>query len=310
MGTRRTFIIPDGLDGQRADAGLARLVGYSRSRIASFLTDGKASMDGQVLGKSDKLVAGALLDIDLDEPQRSATVTKDENTGLEILHLDGDIVVVAKPAGVAAHPSVGFEGPSVLGALAAEGISTASGGIAERQGIVHRLDVGTSGVMVVARSERAYSQLKDAFRNREVTKIYHALVHGHPALIEGTIDAPIGRDKRHDWKMAVMAAGRPSVTHYRTLEVMAGATLLEVHLETGRTHQIRVHMQALRHPCLGDPMYGGDPRLAKRLGLERQWLHAYRLAFTHPGTGKVVSYAAHYPDDLSHALELMRAGQR
>ena len=150
-------------------------------------------------------------------------------------------------------------------------------GAEERQGIVHRLDVGTTGVMVVAKSERAYTALKRAFRERDVDKRYHAVVQGHPDPSRGTIDAPIDRHPKHDYKWAVVAGGRPSVTHYDTLEAFRSASLIDVKLETGRTHQIRVHFSALRHPCVGDLTYGADPVLARRLRLSRQWLHARTL---------------------------------
>jgi 23S rRNA pseudouridine1911/1915/1917 synthase len=209
--------------------------------------------------------------------------------------------------GVAVHPSPGWSGPTVVGHLAGAGFRIATGGAPERQGIVQRLDVGTSGVMVICKSERAYSLLKNAFRQRTVDKTYHALVQGHPDPHEGTIDAPIGRHPRADYKFAVMADGRASVTHYSTLEAHRYASLLEVHLETGRTHQIRVHMAALKHPCVGDLTYGADPVLAKRVRLERQWLHAVRLGFEHPDTGSYVEYESSYPDDLAQALEIIRA---
>jgi 23S rRNA pseudouridine1911/1915/1917 synthase len=225
---------------------------------------------------------------------------------LRIVYDDDDFVVVDKPIGVAAHPSVGWDGPTVLGALAAAGFRVATSGAAERAGIVHRLDAGTSGLMVVAKSERAYTELKRQFHDREVSKIYHAIVQGHPDPLSGTIDAPIGRHPGSSWKFAVTAEGKQSVTHYETLEAFPGASLLEIHLETGRTHQIRVHMAAQRHPCVGDAMYGADPTLSARLGLTRQWLHAMRLGFRHPGTGEMVEYQSHYPDDLQHALDVLR----
>jgi 23S rRNA pseudouridine1911/1915/1917 synthase len=161
--------------------------------------------------------------------------------------------------------------------------------------------------MVIAKSETAYARLKNAFRNREVHKTYHALVQGHPDPLEGTIDAPIGRHTKSDWKFGVHEDGKHSVTHYATLEAHRFASLLEVHLETGRTHQIRVHMAALKHPCVGDLMYGADPTLARRVGLERQWLHAVALGFEHPGSGEQVEYRSTYPDDLAHALEVIRS---
>ncbi len=225
-----------------------------------------------------------------------------------MVYEDDDLVVVDKPVGVAAHPSPGWTGPTVLGALAAAGVRVSTSGAAERQGIVHRLDVGTSGLMVVAKSEAAYSALKRAFKERTVDKTYHALVQGHPDPSRGTIDAPVGRHPVHDYRWAVVAEGKDSVTHYETIEAFAAASLLEVHLETGRTHQIRVHFSALRHPCVGDLTYGADPTLAARLGLHRQWLHARRLAFDHPVTGERVSFESAYPADLAHALDLVRGG--
>ena len=161
--------------------------------------------------------------------------------------------------------------------------------------------------MVVAKTERAYTALKRAFKEREVGKIYHAVVQGHPDPLAGTIDAPIGRHPSHSWKFAVRPEGKDSVTHYETLEAFRGAALLEVHLETGRTHQIRVHMAAHRHPCVGDPLYGSDPTLTARLGLTRQWLHAKELSFAHPLTGDWVTFTSDYPADLAHALEVLRA---
>jgi len=226
---------------------------------------------------------------------------------VKIVFDDNHIVVVDKPVGIAAHPSLGWDGPSVLGHLAGAGYRISTSGVPERRGIVQRLDVGTSGLMVVAKSEIAYTVLKRAFKARTVDKTYHTLVQGHPDPFTGTIEAPIGRHPGADYKMAVLAGGRPSVTHYSTIEAFVGATLLEVKLETGRTHQIRVHMAAIKHPCVGDPTYGANPVLAARLGLERQWLHAVRLGFTHPTTGDEVTFTSEYPDDLRHALDLTRA---
>jgi 23S rRNA pseudouridine1911/1915/1917 synthase len=227
--------------------------------------------------------------------------------GLRVVHEDDDVIVVDKPVGVAAHPSPGWEGPTVVGGLAAAGHRVSTSGPDERRGIVHRLDVGTSGIMVVAKSEHAYSVLKDAFRQRTVDKRYHALVQGHPHPLVGTVDAPIDRHPTSAYKYAVVSGGRESVTHYETIEAFRHATLLDVTLETGRTHQIRVHMAALRHPCVGDLTYGADPVLAERLGLTRQWLHAVRLGFAHPADGRPVSFETPYPDDLQAALDKVAA---
>ncbi|MFT4285009.1 MAG: RluA family pseudouridine synthase [Protaetiibacter sp.] len=297
--------IPDGLVGERADAAVARLLGFSRTFAQEVLEAGGVSLDGVVLGKSDRMRPG-WLDVEW-MPKLEPAVVPQLVPGFHVVHDDDDLVVIDKPVGVAAHPASGWDGPTVLGALAGAGYRIATSGSAERQGIVHRLDVGTSGLMVVAKSERAYSELKRQFHDREVDKIYHAVVQGHPDPFSGTIDAPVGRHPGSSWKFAVTADGKHAVTHYDTLEAMRSATLLEIHLETGRTHQIRVHMAAQRHPCAGDLLYGADPTLAARLGLERQWLHAVKLGFRHPGSGEHVEFETRYPDDLQHALDVLRA---
>ncbi|GGA55913.1 pseudouridine synthase [Pseudoclavibacter endophyticus] len=307
MSESRTLPVPEGLDGARVDAGLAKLLGLSRTAVAEIAADGGVVVDGRPAAKSDRLVAGTLVEVTW-QPAAPVKVVPIEVPGLRVVHDEPGFVVIDKPVGVAAHPSVGWEGPTVLGALAAGGFRISTSGAAERQGIVHRLDVGTSGLMVVAKSEGAYAALKRAFHDREVGKVYHAAVQGHPDPLRGTIDAPIGRHPGSQWKFAVTAEGKPSVTHYETLEAFRRGSLLEVHLETGRTHQIRVHMAAQRHPCVGDPLYGGDPTLAEALGLTRQWLHAMRLSFAHPETGELREFVSAYPDDLAHALELLRDG--
>lgn len=296
--------MPDGLVGERVDAALAKLLGFSRSFAAEISQGGGVSLDGRVLGKSDRLTADGWLEISWEE-KRGPEVIPVHLPELGIIHDDDDIVVVDKPAGVAAHPSLGWEGPTVLGALAGAGYRIATSGPPERQGVVHRLDAGTSGLMVVAKSERAYSELKRAFKEREVQKIYHTVVQGHPDPFAGTIEGPIGRHPGHEWKFAVTRDGKHSITHYSTIEAFPYATLLEIELETGRTHQIRVHMSAQRHPCVGDSMYGADPTLSERLGLTRQWLHAMRLGFKHPGTGIPVEFESVYPADLQHALDIL-----
>jgi len=303
---RRSLPVPDGLAGERADAGLAKLLGFSRTFAAEVIEAGGATLDASPLGKSDRLTAGGWLEVEWT-PKTAPAIVPSLVPGFEVVYDDDDLVVIDKPVGVAAHPASGWDGPTVLGALAGAGFRISTSGAEERAGIVHRLDVGTSGLMVVAKSERAYTELKRQFHDREVDKIYHAVVQGHPDPFSGTIDAPIGRHPSSAWKFAVTADGKPSVTHYDTLEAMRSATLLEIHLETGRTHQIRVHMAAQRHPCVGDILYGADPTLAARLGLTRQWLHATRLSFTHPGTGQRVEFETRYPEDLQHALDILRA---
>jgi 23S rRNA pseudouridine1911/1915/1917 synthase len=304
----RALLVPDGLAGERVDSGLARMFGISRSKAADLLVQGLVRLDGLAATKSARLVPGSMLEVTLPPVADPLEVRAERAEGVRIIHDDASVVVVAKPVGVAVHPSMGWTGPTVVGHLRAAGYRIATGGAPERQGIVQRLDVGTSGVMVIAKSERAYSVLKNAFRQRTVEKTYHAMVQGHPDPLEGTIDAPIGRAPKSDWKFAVRDDGKHSVTHYRTLEAHRFASLLEVQLETGRTHQIRVHMAALKHPCVGDLTYGADPTLARRLGLERQWLHAVRLGFEHPGTGQHVEFESEYPADLALALAQVRDG--
>jgi 23S rRNA pseudouridine1911/1915/1917 synthase len=300
----RTMPLPDGLDGLRLDVALSRLFGLSRTSAADLVDAGSVTVDGREVNKSERVRGGAVLEVTLPVAETSAPVVEPV-AGLVVVYEDDDIVVVDKPAGVAAHPSPGWTGPTVIGGLSAAGHRVATSGAAERQGVVHRLDVGTTGLMVVAKSELAYSVLKDAFRNRDVDKRYAALVQGHPDPTRGTIDAPIDRHPTHDYKWAVVAGGRDSVTHYETVEAFRAASLLDVRLETGRTHQIRVHMAAIHHPCVGDLTYGADPTLAARLGLERQWLHAKALRFAHPRDGRPMDFERLPPADLQRALDLL-----
>ncbi len=299
--------MPDGLDGLRLDAALVRLLGVSRTAAADLVIAGAARLGGATATKSDRVRAGDWLEVDLPDPRPAAVASAAVVPGLVVVAEDEDLVVVDKPVGVAAHPSPGWDGPTVTGGLAAAGHTLAVSGAAERQGVVHRLDVGTTGLMVVAKSDRAYAVLKSAFRDRNVDKQYAALVQGHPDPLRGTIDAPIGRHPGADYKFAVVAGGKPSITHYDTVEAFRAASLLDVRLETGRTHQIRVHLAAVRHPCVGDLAYGADPTLAERLGLRRQWLHASRLGFAHPSDGRPVAYLSPLPADLADALAQLRA---
>lgn len=306
MNEEKLVQVPEGLGGSRADAGIAKLLGMSRSAVAAMLESGLVEQSDRTLGKSDSLVTDAWLRITLPKPKAALELVAENVEGLTVVYQDQDIVVVDKPAGVAAHPSVGWDGQSVGGALLALGIEMSTSGVAERQGIVSRLDVGTSGLMVLTKTEVAYSRMKQAFRDRVVDKTYHALAQGHPDPSSGTIDAPIGRHLKHEYKFAVTADGKPSITHYKTLEAFQAASLLEIELETGRTHQIRVHMAAFKHPLAGDTLYGCDSKLAQRLGLERQFLHAMKLGFIHPTKGEYVSFESSYPEDLRNAIEVLR----
>lgn len=304
--TKQVFI-PEGLAGLRVDAGLSKALGMSRTRVSELLEAGAVQVAGKVLAKSDRLVEGTLVSISIQERKDRLVIQADEVPDFRVIFQDEHLIVIDKPAGVAAHPSVGWDGPTVPGALMALGIQLSTSGAQERQGIVQRLDVGTSGLMVLAKSELAYSRLKQAFRDRTVHKVYHALVQGHPDPSAGTFDAPIGRHPKSEFKFQVHPDGKPSVTHYETIEAFRSASLLEIILETGRTHQIRVHFSAFRHPLVGDTMYGADPTLAKKLGIDHQWLHAIRLSFEHPITGEMVSFESEYPAELTKVLELLRA---
>ncbi|MDO5701663.1 MAG: RluA family pseudouridine synthase [Bowdeniella nasicola] len=301
---RRYLPVPDALVGQRADVALARLLGMSRSKVAALIDDGNALADGVPLAKANPLGADMMLDITIPAPPTPPPDLVVD--GMRIVHEDGDLIVVDKPVGIAAHQSTGWHGPTVVGSLRASGVRITGLGPVEREGIVHRLDVGTSGLMVVAKSDRAYSALKRAFKERSVTKRYLALAHGRVEPARGTIDAPIAHAGGKAWKMAIRPTGKNALTNYEVLEYVEGASLLDVDLLTGRTHQIRVHLASIHHPLLGDLIYGADRTLAEGLGLTRQWLHAYRLGFTHPGTGEDVEFVSEAPSDLTDALDRLR----
>jgi len=304
MPQHRSLPVPDGLVGERVDVAVAKLLGFSRTFAGDVVEAGGVEVDGRVARKSDRLSADVVVSIVWDDP-REPEIVPVLVADMQIIYDDDDIVVVSKPPFLAAHPSLGWEGDTVLGALAGAGYRIATSGPPERQGIVHRLDVGTSGLMIVAKSEIAYSVMKRKFKEREVVKEYHALVQGEMVPPEGTIDAPIGRHPGSAWKFAVTHDGRDAVTHFDTLTSYSLATLLSVGLETGRTHQIRVHMAAQRHPLVGDSLYGANPTIAARIGLTRQWLHAVRLRFNHPTTGDELDIRCDYAPDLAHSLELL-----
>ncbi|MDO5723503.1 MAG: RluA family pseudouridine synthase [Flaviflexus sp.] len=294
------FDVPSSLVGERLDVAVSRLAGISRTKARDLITEGRVKVDGGKASPSHKISEGT---VNIEIPEEDEVSPRGSADDIDIVHIDSDLVVINKPAGLAAHPTTGWQGPDVLGALRDAGVPTCPYGDNDRRGIVHRLDVGTSGVMVVAISERAYDRLKTAFFEREVDKIYHALVLGNPSPPSGTIDAPIGRDRKTAWKMSVLEGGREAITHFDTLETLSGASLLEVKIDTGRTHQIRVHMSAIGHPCLGDPRYGGAK--AATDGLIRQWLHARRLTIPHPELGPT-TYEADYPPELTEVLERIR----
>ncbi|MFM2154740.1 MAG: hypothetical protein RL382_641 [Actinomycetota bacterium] len=301
----RTLSVPEGVAGERIDSALTRVLGLSRTAVVKLLEDGDITTGGKAMPKSDRVSAGQVIEVLMPAPVNTDPIPLTPLEGLTIVHDDQDIVVIDKPIGCAAHPSPGWTGPTVVGALMAAGYSVSTSGPAERQGIVHRLDVGTSGLMIVAKSDTAFHVLKDAFRNRTVEKIYHAMVQGHLDPTTGTIDAPIDRHPKEDHRFAVVATGKESITHYEVIEFYRGVSMVKVELETGRTHQIRVHFSALHHPLVGDATYGADPVLAKSLQMARPWLHAAQLRFAHPVTGQALEFHAPYPADLTRSLALL-----
>lgn len=294
--------IPEGLDQERIDAALARLLGLSRSVVVSLIENQEILRNGKPVTKSEKVSTADVLEIQMPAAKSAPTLTPTPIEGLTVVYNDDHVIVIDKPVGVAAHPSPGWQGPTVIGAVIAAGFNVSTSGAAERQGVVHRLDVGTSGLMIIAKNEVAYSHLKDQFRERSVTKVYHAMVQGHMDPSEGTIDAPIDRHPREDYRFAVVADGKPSITHYKSLELFPAVTLLEIELETGRTHQIRVHFSALHHPLVGDLTYGADHTIADRLNVHRPWLHARELRLTHPVSGEQLAFLSEYPQDLTRSL--------
>lgn len=306
----RTLVLPEGVDGDRVDSALTRVLGLSRTVIARLLEDDEIKTNGKSMQKSERVIAGQVIEILMPDTSIGAPIPLTPLESLSVVYDDDAIVVINKPVGCAAHPSPGWTGPTVVGALTAAGYSVSTSGAAERAGIVHRLDVGTSGLMVVAKTDQAYTFLKAAFKNREVEKIYHALVQGHMDPSTGTIDAPIDRHPKEDYRFAVVAGGKTSITHYEVMEFFRSVSLVKVELETGRTHQIRVHFSALRHPLVGDLTYGADPTLAARLEMSRPWLHALELRFHHPVTKMPLDFRAPYPEDLKRALALLESSAR
>lgn len=304
-GVTHELLMPAESEGMRYDQVISRELGLSRSALEPLFEIGAISYrkSGKTVRKSDRVVAGDCVLVAMP----SAEPTEEMSVEIPIIFEDDDLVVINKPVGIAAHPSPGWSGPTVTGSLRAMGVQLASQGPDEREGIVHRLDVGTSGLMVVAKSSAAHRSLKAQFKEREVTKVYHALAQGHLDPAVGTIDAPIDRHPKEDHRFAVVASGKPSITHYEALEYFPAVTLARIELETGRTHQIRVHFSAVKHPLLGDLTYGADPRLAESLNMRRPWLHAMELEFNHPHSGERVRFHAPYPDDLTQSLESLRS---
>lgn len=299
---------PDALIGKRFDVAVSKMLGVSRSKAVELIDAGEVSILQRALSKSGTLSKGDTVQFDLRGKQLEPEPLAEDMT---VVYEDEDVVVVDKPVGVAAHVSVGWTGPTVLGSLQARGVHITALGAPGRQGIVSRLDVGTSGLMLVCKSDLAYREMRRQFAEHEVTKIYHALVQGNLSHDKATIEAPIGRAKVSDFRFTVTPFGKPAITHWDVLERFNKATLVSVNLETGRTHQIRVHFSSIGHPLVGDSMYGANPVLAQNLELSRQWLHAMRLEFRHPRTRIWTTVESRrYPVDLQHALDQVRADKK
>lgn len=297
---------PDTLIGRRFDIAVAKMLGISRVKATDLIETGQVRIAGRPgdHGKSATLQDGDLVEFDLVDEQRAPEPIAED---MPIVYEDEDIVVVDKPVGVAAHMSVGWTGPTVLGSLLKRGVQITALGVPGRQGIVSRLDVGTSGLMLVCKSDLAYKEMRRQFSEHEVAKTYHAIAQGNLKEDKATIEAPIGRAKVSDFRFCVTPGGKDAVTHWDVLERFGEATLARINLETGRTHQIRVHFSSIGHPLVGDTMYGANPKLSAELGLERQWLHAMQLEFRHPRTHLNTVVTSRYPADLEHALEVLRA---
>jgi 23S rRNA pseudouridine1911/1915/1917 synthase len=252
-----------------------------------------------------RMRAGQQVAIVVPPPQEATVIP--QAMPLDVVHEDDDLLVINKPPGLTVHPGAGRPSSTLVNAVAARVPQLLGLGGGLRPGIVHRLDKDTSGLLVVAKSEAALRDLQAQVAARTMRRTYLALVTGRPALDEGTVNAPIGRDRRHRTRMAVVRTGRPAVTRYRVLERMAAHALVEAHLVTGRTHQIRVHFAHLGHPVAGDPVYGRRGPDARALGLSRQALHAYRLQFRHPRTGAAAAFEAAPPADFASAVAQARA---
>ena len=294
----RTLSVPEGVAGERIDSALTRVLGLSRTAIVRMLEDGDVTSSGSQLSKSDRVFAGQVIEVLMPDQTPKDPIPLTPIAGLTVIYNDDDIVVIDKPVGCAAHPSPGWTGPTVVGALMAAGYTITTSGPAERAGIVHRLDAGTTGLMIVAKNEKSYLALKEMFRSHQIEKTYHALVQGHMDPATGTIDAPIDRHPKEDHRFAVVASGKESITHYEVIEFYRAVSLVTVELETGRTHQIRVHFSAVGHPLVGDSVYGADPVLGKKMQMSRPWLHALELRFNHPVSAMPLTLRAPYPPDL------------
>jgi 23S rRNA pseudouridine1911/1915/1917 synthase len=300
-------VVPPALAGERVDRVVAMLTEVSRTEATRLVAEGAVRVDGTVATRgADRLDAGALIEIEVAEAAGALGPAPDPSVRVEVVHADDDVIVVDKPADLVVHPGAGHDHGTLVNGLLARFPELAGVGDPARPGIVHRLDRGTSGLLMVARTERAYESLVDQLSNRSVDRRYRTLVWGHLDSPRGMVDAPIGRSPRHPTKMAVTEKGKPARTRYevvRPFDEPVAASELVCHLETGRTHQIRVHLAAIGHPVVGDERYRG---VRQSLPCPRPFLHAELLAFTHPGTGERLSFASPLPADLVQVLGRLR----
>jgi 23S rRNA pseudouridine1911/1915/1917 synthase len=300
------FLVSDDDKGMRLDGFLVARTGLTRSKAQQLIARGAVRVDGAASNKNHRLRPGEVVEAEVPPPQHAAPLP--QTLPFRLLYQDEDLLVVSKPAGMVVHPSAGHPDGTLVNALLGSVGELSGGGDVLRPGIVHRLDKDTSGLMVVARNDRAHLALQEMIRDRRLSRSYLALVHGTPASRRGTVEAPVGRDPRDRKRMAVTSRGRPAVTHFEVLEEWERASLLHVDLVTGRTHQIRVHLSYIGHAVVGDHVYGKATSLERELGLARQFLHAYRMRFAHPGSGEEMAFEDPLPPDLEEALEKLRAG--
>jgi 23S rRNA pseudouridine1911/1915/1917 synthase len=304
----RRLVVPESDRPLRVDRVAADLSGLSRSHVQKLIAAGMLTRDGEALRANALVEPGTELELRIPPPA-ATELTPAPGIPLRIVHQDEDLLIIDKPAGLVVHPSPGHADDTLVNALVAHAGPGAFGGIAGvlRPGIVHRLDRDTSGLLIVARNDRAQSSLMAQLKARRIKKTYLALVAGAVAAAAGRIEAPIGRDPRHRTRMAVVPDGRPAVTGYRVRERFAGWTLLEIDLVTGRTHQIRVHLDAIGHPVAGDPVYGTGTSRRGPDGLDRLFLHAWRLELTSPTRGGLIRAEAPVPAELERVLDDLRS---
>lgn len=303
----RTVRVPDGTAG-RIDRFVADATGLSRSHVQKLISDGRLTVDGMPVRANALVSVGSEVRLDVPKPLE-LDLAPAPDIQLRIVYEDDDLLIVDKPAGLVVHPSPGHhDGDTLVNALLARAGGAEYGGIAgvARPGIVHRLDRDTSGLLMVAKHDGAQHSLMAQLKARRVRKTYLALVAGNVAAAVGRIEAPIGRDPKHRTRMAVVSDGRPSTTGYRVRERFEGWTLLELDLVTGRTHQIRVHLDGIGHPVAGDPVYGTGTSRRGPVGLRRLFLHAWRLELAAPGDGHLIRATAPLPDELEGVLDALR----